>query len=465
MAYPEPTEVAPWYLRNITQALALDSATGNVYIRTGITGDVVITGPVTIPGTVTVNSSAADPVHVHLDEVGTSGILTTPYLPVGGNVDIPNGVSVTGNVNASILGNVTVQGNVTVVQGTNPWTVTGNVNASILGNINASILGNVTVSNFPSVQSITGNVNALVTGNVSIIGNVSVIGNVNASVTGNVNASVIGNVNASILGNVNVTQGTSPWSITGNVQIANAATDLTIADSTYEMNVARGLIAGQYLESKNGFATGINQNDEVTIWNNATLYPWSSWTVAQKLYIISTSASDTGQVIRIEGLDASYNRITEDVTTNGLTAVATTQNFLRLNRGYIVSGNANVGTISERLVNGTGTVVGSMAPGFSRNKGGFFTVPNGYTAYIQYIDATQFRGGSGNIGGVLKMYTRTGVGPFLCQIISEVVNGQYNNTLNVPLIAPEQTDIDFRIVADGNGTQATCFWQMILVAN
>ena len=34
MAYPEPTEVAPWYLRNITQALELDEATGNVFVRT-----------------------------------------------------------------------------------------------------------------------------------------------------------------------------------------------------------------------------------------------------------------------------------------------------------------------------------------------------------------------------------------------------------------------------------------------
>lgn len=64
-----------------------------------------------------------------------------------------------------------------------------------------------------------------------------------------------------------------------------------------------------------------------------------------------------------------------------------------------------------------------------------------------------------------NVFVRTGTGPFLLQVIAEVVNGQYNNSLNVPLIAPATTDIDFRIVADGNGTQATCFWQMILVAN
>lgn len=34
MAYPQPTEVAPWYLRNITQALELDQASGNVFVRT-----------------------------------------------------------------------------------------------------------------------------------------------------------------------------------------------------------------------------------------------------------------------------------------------------------------------------------------------------------------------------------------------------------------------------------------------
>ena len=34
MAEPNPSNVAPWYLRNINQALALDSTTGNVYVRT-----------------------------------------------------------------------------------------------------------------------------------------------------------------------------------------------------------------------------------------------------------------------------------------------------------------------------------------------------------------------------------------------------------------------------------------------
>lgn len=82
MTTPDPANVSPWYLRNINQALALNEATGQVYIRT----DTTITGNVTIPGTV----------EAHVTELG--------------NVDL------SGNTLPA-----------TVYQGTTPWQVTGNV--------------------------------------------------------------------------------------------------------------------------------------------------------------------------------------------------------------------------------------------------------------------------------------------------------------------------------------------------
>ena len=36
MAEPTPSNVAPWYLRNINQALELNETTGQVFVRTGI---------------------------------------------------------------------------------------------------------------------------------------------------------------------------------------------------------------------------------------------------------------------------------------------------------------------------------------------------------------------------------------------------------------------------------------------
>ena len=136
MAYPEPTEVSPWYLRNITQALALDEASGNVYVRTGFTGNIVIEGNVVIPGNV----------DCHISEIGTSGNLTVPYMPVSGNITIDAGqsVGITGNVNIGTMPNVNANitgGNVTVIQGTSPWVVSGNVNATLNDNANVVISG------------------------------------------------------------------------------------------------------------------------------------------------------------------------------------------------------------------------------------------------------------------------------------------------------------------------------------
>jgi hypothetical protein len=206
MAFPEPTEVAPWYLRNINQALALDEASGNVYVRTGFTGNIIITGNVNIPGTVTVNSSAEDPVHVHLDEIGTSGILDVPYMPIGGNVIVTSG-----NINANVTGsNVGLTGNLAGITGnvnigTMP-AITGNVNANITGgNVNAAVTGTVAVSSISSnVTVVDGG------GSLTIDGNVGVTGNVNIGTMPNVNANITG-------GNVTVAQGTNPWVVTGNL--------------------------------------------------------------------------------------------------------------------------------------------------------------------------------------------------------------------------------------------------------
>jgi hypothetical protein len=394
MATPDPSQVAPWYLRNITQALALDETTGNVYVRTGFTGNIVIEGNVNIPGTVTVDSTPENPVHVHVDEIGTSGILNVPYMPIG-------------NTNVAVTG-----GNITV---------TGNV--GIVGNI-AGITGNVTVNP--------------VTGNVGIVGN------------------------------VNVTQGTTPWSVAGNVQVTNPANAVVTENSTYYMNVAQGLVDSQLSVFKNGYATGLSQGVEATVWSQGTVYPWGSWTSAQRLYVSSSSASDTAQTIYINGLDSSYNTISESITTNGTTPVQTTGTYLRINQMYIVTGNTNVGTITTYLGSPTGTIVGGIPIGLGRAKQSVYTVPNGYTAYILYGTATQFRGGSGNIGGTVRMWIRTPDGTpnnFILQYIAECVNGQFRDEFIVPLRVPQHSDIDIRVLPDGNATSATVAWQMILIPN
>ena len=392
---------------------------GDVAIRTGITGNINITGPVTIPGTVTVDSSPENPVHVHVTE-SVAIALDSATLSALETTTVNQGTG-----------------------GSSAWKVDIGTNGTVeLGTTSLAALEHISIDNFPATQTVNGTVN---------IGTMPEVEIKNDS----------GNP-------ISISKDSNANSSTNRIYVSQE-TDVVLADSNYELNVARGLVTGQYVEMKNGFASDLSQGVEATVWGQNVAYPWSSWTTAQKLYIISTSASDTGQTLFIDGLDANFNKITETVTTNGLTAVATSQNFLRINHCYLTTGATNVGVITERLASGTGTVVGSMAIGFSRNKGGFFTIPNGYTAYILYGEASSFHSGAGNISTAIKMYTRTNVNgtttPFYNQYTGISVNGQFRNEFNVPLTVPAKTDIDVRLTPDGNNTTAACSWEMILIPN
>lgn len=125
MAVPEPANVSPWYLRNITQALELNETTGQVFVRTDAqlnVGNANIT-------------------------VGNVGITSFGNIPISGNT-LP----------------VTIDNaNIEVTQGTSPWIVEGNVVATVSGNV--GITGNVNIGTMPNVNaSISGNVSTTIVG-------------------------------------------------------------------------------------------------------------------------------------------------------------------------------------------------------------------------------------------------------------------------------------------------------------
>lgn len=159
MAEPTPTEVSPWYLRNINQALALDSATGTVYVRT----NAELIGNVTV-GNVGITA---------LGNIDISGN-TLPVTVESGNVN----AVVTGSVISTLSGNLAgITGNVTIVDGGGSITVDGTVNAVVTGSVTATLSGNL----------------AGITGNVTVVdggGSITVDGTVNAVITGG-NANVV----------------------------------------------------------------------------------------------------------------------------------------------------------------------------------------------------------------------------------------------------------------------------------
>lgn len=141
--------------------------------------NITITGNVNFVDTVNVASSPENPVHVHLTEVGTSGNLTTSYLPIGGNVNVGNWQAYTNaNITSSITLATNVQNNGATVTISNPFPVTGNVNVS-----NWQAYSNVNVTN-----SITLTTN--IQNNNSVVSSANPLP-VTAQITGTVTSTVI----------------------------------------------------------------------------------------------------------------------------------------------------------------------------------------------------------------------------------------------------------------------------------
>jgi hypothetical protein len=197
-------------LQNLTNALYVDG-NNDIVVRTGFAGNIVISGNVNVPGVINVQSSPDDPVDIHIRQVGTSGILTTPWLPVAGNVRLDAGTNLIGNVRITD-GHVTVDNfpsfpsniRITDLPG-----ITGHVTVdnfpSFPSNISITQMPGVSITNFPSNVRITdGSVsvtnfpafpsNIRITDMPGITGNVGVSGNVSITqmpaITGNVTATI-----------------------------------------------------------------------------------------------------------------------------------------------------------------------------------------------------------------------------------------------------------------------------------
>ena len=136
MAYPEPANVAPWYLRNITQALALDESTGNVYIRTDsqfniANANVIVSNVgITSLGNVDISGNTM-PVSGNVTVSGTVTIDSLPEVEVKNDANNPLPISRTTSVNSV----------------DNPIYVEGVNNASFFAPTQSDAFGRLRVSN------------------------------------------------------------------------------------------------------------------------------------------------------------------------------------------------------------------------------------------------------------------------------------------------------------------------------
>jgi hypothetical protein len=222
----------------------------------------------------------------------------------------------------------------------------------------------------------------------------------------------------------------------------------------FELQVAQGQIAYHKHVYKFGQNAVVGNSIE-TIWQQGGLYSYPP--SATTMTVSSSNANDTSagtgaRTVQIVGLDGDYNEISETIILNGQTAVTTTNSFLRVNRGIVLtagSGGVNAGIIYV----GTGTVTSGVpaniyttinGDGTNQSLQSFWTVPANYNAYIYQTNIST--GNTSNTPAVLKtlLVARPYGGVFNTKEIIVLTDGNHLQNYSFPITLTEKTDIEFR---------------------
>lgn len=224
-------------------------------------------------------------------------------------------------------------------------------------------------------------------------------------------------------------------------------------------SIAQGQIDGYSLVHVTGYNSDVDAGADETVWGVGGLYPWSVWSAARVVTVVSASASDTGSVV-VSGLDASYNVVSEEIDCNGTTPTTGTVQFIRVNSGVYKNGASNnAGNIT---LTANSTTIGLIEAGIGQALMGIYTVPAGHTAYILTGDFSVQKGEDAQVRFFIRPF---GQG-FRIAHIGEVFESTYRYDFTVPVAMPEKTDLDIHAsLVETNNTRVSTNFSMILVKN
>ena len=255
--------------------------------------------------------------------------------------------------------------------------------------------------------------------------------------------------------NVNTTGSTTPSS----------------AEIDFYLAVAKGDFTGYSKVSKFGRNPGVKSADYESIWDGSNLYPWP--TAAETLSVVSDDADDTSagtgaRTVEIEGLDSSWNVLTETVTMNGLTPVITTGLFLRVYRARVVTAGStgtNEGTIT--MTNTTSSnVIAQISvdnSGFGQTLMAVYTIPAGKTGYLISVNGSSSKDNE----HTFRLLARDNTVTDAAWNTKELMNarGGFNIYKKFAINKyTEKTDLDFQAIASA-ASAASGGFELILIDN
>ena len=173
----------------------------------------------------------------------------------------------------------------------------------------------------------------------------------------------------------------------------------------FNLQVARGQIPGHSTLNIYGYQPVISTT-AIPVWENATAY---TYPVSAITMYLSGTNGDTAQIL-VSGLDSLYRPISETVTLTGATPVATTKQYLRINNMSVTVGSATNPAGIVYLKNLAATVTyAQINAGIGRTQMAIYTVPSGFTFYLQRVAVYTSLNGNDYVTYQNKTISATGV--------------------------------------------------------
>jgi hypothetical protein len=218
--------------------------------------------------------------------------------------------------------------------------------------------------------------------------------------------------------------------------------------------ISAGNVAGYSHINKFGYSDAIANLS--TIWDGSNIYTYS--TSAGAVTVASSSSSDDGAVIEVQGLDANYNLVVQDITIDGTGATDLIRVFRARVKTPASGETGNVGIIS---VNIGGQLRAKILADKGQTLMAVYTIPAGKTGYLLNLTTSVDK----DTGVTYRLIARK------IEDGGFQIKGQYasfgaplDHNYPIPLVFTEKTDIEIQAEA-GNACGGGATFDLILVDN
>jgi len=221
-------------------------------------------------------------------------------------------------------------------------------------------------------------------------------------------------------------------------------------DFPYGLGVRKGIYDNMGGIDKFGYLPTAGASYK-TVWDGDNVYTYPSAATTMNV-VSSVGATDNGIAITIQGLDASYNQITETVTLGDDSAggTATTREFLRVFRAFVSGGTNTTGNVT---IEQDGVVYAKIFAEMQQTLMAVYTVPAGFRGYLIAGNLSVEK----NQPVVAKLMTRLPGGVLRVSGLVTSFGVPFQRVWQIPPILPEKTDIEIRAKAGATTSIAAGF--------